>query len=227
MIKKTIFLKGVIIIIIGFSIFSFLKISKEIFNKKEETSIVKKDSIKQEEIKNISKESISKKIVLNDSIFIWDDKKFEWTSQKEPIKSKNSLPKESLKIDYNLKPFEIDWKILTEVHYKQKYFEELDMIAYAPIFHENLNFLHEKEVVVKGFVIPLEGVETPIALSSNPFSSCFFCGQASPASVISVYVKEKNKRYKTDDYKKFKGTLYLNYDDPNNFYYILRNAVEQ
>ncbi len=100
------------------------------------------------------------------------------------------------------------------------------MVAYAPIFNSNLEFLHEKEVIVEGFVIPLEDNQNPIALSSNPFSSCFFCGQASPASVISVYLKNEKKRYKTDDFKKFKGIIYLNYDDPNNFYYILREAIE-
>jgi len=39
-------------------------------------------------------------------------------------------------------------------------------------------------------------------------------------------MKDGTKRYEIDDFKTFKGTLHLNYDDPNEFIYILKNAVE-
>ena len=39
-------------------------------------------------------------------------------------------------------------------------------------------------------------------------------------------MKKNKKTYKIDDFKKFKGTLHLNYDDPNEFYYILKDAEE-
>ena len=43
---------------------------------------------------------------------------------------------------------------------------------------------------------------------------------------MTMYFKEKGSRYKMDDFKKFKGILHLNQDDPNEFYYILKDAEE-
>jgi len=123
-------------------------------------------------------------------------------------------------------PIEVDWWVLINIEYKLKYFEELDMEMYSPVFSEAVQELHGKEVVVKGYVIPFDEEEELLSLSFNPYASCFFCGKASPASVISMYLKDEKRRYKMDDFLKFKGTLYLNHDDPNEFYYILRNAEE-
>lgn len=124
-------------------------------------------------------------------------------------------------------PIEIDWRVLLNIEYKLKYFKELDMKMYAPVFSEAVTALHGKEVIIEGFVIPFDEEAEVLSLSFNPYASCFFCGKASPASIISMYLKNKRKRYKMDDFKKFKGTLYLNHDDPNEFYYILREAEEQ
>jgi hypothetical protein len=128
--------------------------------------------------------------------------------------------------DATEEPIEIEWQLLMDIEYELKYFEELDMDMYAPLFPQKIKALHEKEVIIVGFVLPFEKEWDVLALSANPFASCFFCGQASPASIISMYLKDKKKRYKMDDFKKFKGTLHLNEDDPDEFYYILRDAEE-
>ncbi len=124
-------------------------------------------------------------------------------------------------------PIEVDWRVLINIEYKLKYFEDLDMEMYSPVFTEAVKELHGKEVVIKGYVIPFDEEEDLLSLSFNPYANCFFCGKASPASVISMYLKDSRKRYKMDDFKKFRGTLYLNHNDPNEFYYILREAEEQ
>jgi hypothetical protein len=124
-------------------------------------------------------------------------------------------------------PIEILWTELEDIDYELKYFEELDMEIYSPIFPPKIRALHEKQVVIKGYVIPFDADKELLSLSANPYASCFFCGAASPASVMSMYLKNKRKRYKMDDFKTFSGTLYLNSDDPNQFYYILRDAVEE
>jgi hypothetical protein len=123
-------------------------------------------------------------------------------------------------------PIRADWKVLMDIDYKLQYYKEFNMEIYAPIFTKAVKKLHGKEVIIDGHVIPLDVKQEMIALSYNPYSSCFFCGQASPASVISLHLKDKSKRYKKDSFKKFRGTLYLNQDDPDEFYYILRDAVE-
>ena len=114
-----------------------------------------------------------------------------------------------------------------DINYELRYFKELDMEIYAPVFSEAVKALDGKEVILEGFVLVFDEEPDLLSLSANPYASCFFCGKASPASVISMYLKKKRKRYKMDDFKKFRGTLHLNHDDPNEFYYILRNATEE
>ncbi|MEO0788838.1 MAG: hypothetical protein AAFY36_09260 [Bacteroidota bacterium] len=122
---------------------------------------------------------------------------------------------------------ELDWRFLVDIEYELKYFEELDMEVYVPIFDEVHQALDGQEVVIEGYVIPFDLDGNFLSLSYNPYASCFFCGKASPASVMSLYVRDEDKRYQVDDFKKFRGTLHLNYDDPNEFYYILRDAREE
>jgi len=123
-------------------------------------------------------------------------------------------------------PIELKWEDLIDIKYKIRYFETLDMNVEAPVFGNAQKALDGKEVIITGFVIPFDEDTEYLSLSANPYASCFFCGNASPASVISMYMKTGDKRYKMDDYKTFKGTLHLNYDDPNEFIYILKGAVE-
>lgn len=121
-------------------------------------------------------------------------------------------------------PINVEWQTLISISYKLKYFPELETEMYSPVFSDRVKALDRKEIMIKGFVIPFDEFSDTLALSANPFASCFFCGKASPASVISMYLQDKGKRYKVDDVRTFRGNLYLNYDDPNEYYYILRNA---
>jgi hypothetical protein len=123
-------------------------------------------------------------------------------------------------------PIVVKWEELIDINYKVRYFESLDMDISAPVFGQAQKSLDGKEVIITGFVIPFDENMKYLSLSANPYASCFFCGGASAASVISMYMKDGTKRYEIDDFKTFKGTLHLNYDDPNEFIYILKNAVE-
>lgn len=135
-------------------------------------------------------------------------------------------------LTYNLshfdqeEPIELKWDDLIDINYKVRYFESLDMDVSAPVFGNAQKALDGKEVIIEGFVIPFDEDMKYLSLSANPYASCFFCGNASPASVISMYMKDGTKRYQIDDFKTFKGRLHLNYDDPNEFIYILKDAVE-
>ncbi len=158
-----------------------------------------------------------------DSIYVWEGGYF-YTIDKEVSKTyrKEASKPKVLSSD----PIEINWQDLLNIEYELRYFADHDMEAYAPLFTEKVEAYHEQEVIIEGFIIPIDETENLMALSMNPFASCFFCGNASPASVISLYLKKDSKRYKTDDYKRFKGTMYLNEDDLRDFYYILRDAEE-
>ncbi len=170
---------------------------------------------------------LKKDYFVNDSIYVWNDSLFDWIAR--DVMQLNTSEKEDVIINSIISsndPIEIDWEVLMDIEYKLRYFSEIDMEIYSPVFSEAAKSLDKKTVTIKGFVIPFDEEEDLVALSLNPYSSCFFCGKASPASVISLYIKKKGKRYKIDDFKKFKGTLHLNQDDPNEFYYILRDAEE-
>lgn len=161
----------------------------------------------------------------DETIYRWDEQLTDWVPAEELKEFQAQL------VDYTSDvqssgPIELDWKVLMNIEYKLKYFEQVDAEMYAPVFGNAVKSLDGKEVIIEGFVIPLDQEGEILSLSFNPYASCFFCGKASPASVVSMYLKNKSKRYYVDDFRKFKGTLHLNFDDPNEFYYILRNAKE-
>ncbi len=163
---------------------------------------------------------------VDDNIYRWDDELIDWVMTEQTQGFQAQLVNTSAVNHPMSKPIEVDWKVLMDIEYRLKYFAEIDMEMYAPVFPEAVKALNGKEVIIEGFVIPFDEEGEFLSLSYNPYASCFFCGKASPASVISMYLKDKRKRYKMDDFKKFKGTLHLNHDDPDEFYYILRNAKE-
>ena len=163
---------------------------------------------------------------IDDNLYRWDEQIMDWIVV-NGISDFNTQLVNYTANEHSLSdPIEVDWKVLMDIQYKLQYFKELDMEIYAPVFSNAVKALHGKEVIIEGYVIPFDEDEEVLSLSYNPYASCFFCGKASPASVMSLYLKE-SKRYKVDDFKKFRGTLYLNHDDPNEFYYILREAKEE
>ena len=192
-------------------------------NKYQETST----SVGQEKKLTSQETSLEKDSFIDEHTYRWDVQTMDWVQINE---TQNFLAQ---LVNYNTNeysltsPIEVDWKVLMDIKYRLKYFSEIDMEIYAPVFSRAVKALHGKEVIIEGYVIPIDEEEEILSLSFNPYASCFFCGKGSPASVISMYLNDNNKRYKIDDFKKFRGKLYLNHDDPNEFYYILRDAKEE
>lgn len=164
---------------------------------------------------------------VNDTIYRWDDESVDWVVAEETQNFQARFVNYSGDDQSLSKPVKVDWKVLMDIQYRLQYFAEIDMEMYAPVFTKAVEALHEKQVIIEGFVIPFDEEGELLALSYNPYASCFFCGKASPASVVSMYLKDKRKRYKVDDFKKFSGILHLNQDNPDEFYYILRDVVEE
>ncbi len=79
-------------------------------------------------------------------------------------------------------------------------------------------------VSVEGFAIPLDPGGKQITLSANPYSACFFCGKAGPASIMTVLFSNAEKGLHTDDYIYLTGRMRLNYADPSQPYYTLEHA---
>lgn len=159
------------------------------------------------------------------TIYKWDEEVFDWVEIGELERLNHPSNAEIDGIDPKITP-KLEWETLMNILYQLKYYPELDFSVYAPVFGPNLESLDGQQVVVEGFIIPVDEEEGIWALSAFPVASCFFCGQASPASVLSVYFSEENKRkrYETGDKLSLTGTLDLNHDDPVELYYIIREA---
>ncbi|MEM7104720.1 MAG: hypothetical protein AAF502_16405 [Bacteroidota bacterium] len=164
---------------------------------------------------------------VDETIFRWDETVIDWVKVEDTTAGMEEMIKYPVAIKAKEEPIELDWNLLMNIEYRLRYFAQIDMEMYAPVFGNEIEELDGKEVVIEGFVIPIDHEGELLSLSHYPFASCFFCGKASPASVISMYLKNQRKRYKMDDFIKFRGTLHLNYDDPDEFYYILRDAREE
>ncbi|MCS6822155.1 MAG: hypothetical protein NZ551_09835 [Microscillaceae bacterium] len=112
------------------------------------------------------------------------------------------------------------WQTLMTVKYR--YVNDV----YIPTFNPQIQAFHNKEVVIKGYIYPLE--EAPqhsfFMLSYYPASSCFFCGAAGPETVIEVNAI-KPVKYSLKPIK-LKGILKLNADDPQRLFYILNKAEQ-
>ena len=118
----------------------------------------------------------------------------------------------------------IDWKLLGKVTFKDTYNKQLEAWYLIPQFDEKIKSLEGKQVIIKGYIIPLDAAGNYYALSAYPFSACFFCGGAGPESVMQLHFENPPKRYKTDEVIQLSGILALNKDGLEDFTYILNQA---
>lgn len=125
-----------------------------------------------------------------------------------------------------LAPAKITWEMLRDVTFQKKWDADQGMFVLHPKFGDKIKAYAGKEVILTGYMIPVDIDANYYVLSANPFAACFFCGQSGPESVASIKFKKINKRYNTDDRITIKGTFRLNVDDINELNYILDN-VEQ
>ncbi len=113
------------------------------------------------------------------------------------------------------------WKTLSKISYKKEYDELMGFKIDKPVFSESVRSLENKEVTIKGYVIPVEGYKShkEFIFSAYPYSMCFFCGGAGPETVMEVEALEGIK-YSADAIV-IKGILKLNDKDINRLMYKL------
>lgn len=119
----------------------------------------------------------------------------------------------------------LQWKTMEGIGFTEKYVKDLEETFKFPVFTSYIKSLNGKTVEVEGYLIPFDKSGKEVALSANPYAACFFCGKAGPASIMILKLKIPNTKLKTDMYKTVTGRLKLNFDDPEEFYYILEDAV--
>ena len=116
------------------------------------------------------------------------------------------------------------WKTLSKLTYKKQYDEMLGFKVDVPVFSDEIKKLEGKEVVIQGYIIPVEGYKShkEFIFSAYPYNMCFFCGGAGPETVMEIVAK-KPVPYTADPIK-LKGRLELNATDINRLMYALRDA---
>ena len=116
------------------------------------------------------------------------------------------------------------WKTLSKISYKKEYDELMGFKIDKPVFSESVKSLDNKEVTIKGYIIPVEGYKShkEFIFSAFPYSMCFFCGGAGPETVMEVEAVEGVK-YSADAVY-LTGILKLNDKDINRLMYKLVNT---
>ena len=118
------------------------------------------------------------------------------------------------------------WALFQRVAFKEKLNREYGLYFFYPEFTEELKALKGKEVVLKGFYIPLDLQSSQtLILSKYPMAECFFCGAAGPESVAVIYLRSKPPRIKVDQIVEVRGILDLNASDVEEMTFIIRNAT--
>ena len=118
----------------------------------------------------------------------------------------------------------ITWELLKNVEFDEVWSEEFQAYYMVPKFSNAVKAMDGKEVQIRGFIIPVDIVQDYYVLSANPYSSCFFCGQAGPESVMEIEMIKKYEGLRMDQVITFKGRLKLNVDDIYQLNYILQDA---
>ena len=120
----------------------------------------------------------------------------------------------------------ISWIDLSDVTFEDRFYEEVKSYLLYPKFGERILAMEHKPVTLAGFVISAQADSGVYVLSANPLASCFFCGAAGPESVVQLNLQEDQRRFQTDEWVTFKGTLELNDSDIDQLNYILDEAAE-
>ncbi len=117
---------------------------------------------------------------------------------------------------------QLAWEVLADIDWEKKYNPAQKQTFSYPKFPPSLYGWQGKEVIVKGYLLPVDVGGKYVVLSRFPVESCFFCGGAGPESVMQVYMKNPfqiRRKMVT-----FKGRLRLNDTDLENLIYILEAA---
>ena len=119
----------------------------------------------------------------------------------------------------------ITWEVLKDIEFQEVWSEEFNAVYMVPKFGSKVKSLDNKKVQIRGYVIPVDVLADYYVLSANPYSSCFFCGQAGPESVMEIQLSKQYAGLRMDKIITVQGKLRLNADDILQLNYILEDAI--
>ena len=112
----------------------------------------------------------------------------------------------------------LEWSVLSNVEWIW------DSNFYRVNFNEKQKELDGKEMIIEGFMFPLEYTRqhSNFLVSSSPMTDCFFCGPGEAESM--VYIRTTNPVDYTRSIMAVKGTFKLVSDASMGIIYELENA---
>jgi hypothetical protein len=78
-----------------------------------------------------------------------------------------------------------------------------------PLFEDSLKALADKEVMLKGYMLPLTVDNDRFILSRYPFYNCYFCGNAGRETVVELHPQADDWEFDIDEKVKVRGVLKL------------------
>ena len=118
----------------------------------------------------------------------------------------------------------ITWDQLADVRFEETYDEGTGTFYDKPVFGSMIQSMEGREVKITGYVIPMDVNLNVYVVSRFPFSSCFFCGNAGPETVVDLQMTNKSITFKNDDRRTFCGRLKLNAGKYSELPYILEEV---
>lgn len=119
----------------------------------------------------------------------------------------------------------VTWDQLTDVRFSKSYDAAMGIEMLEAQFGPSLKALEGKEIMIKGYIIPLDPLGTQYVISRNPMASCFFCGGSGPETVAELRLHPKSiRRYQTDEMLSFKGVLELHEKNNSSLNYVILSA---
>lgn len=115
------------------------------------------------------------------------------------------------------------WAVLGRVSFAQSGGDVLTMNMAPPSYSKEVRALEGKEIIIRGYVIPMDFGDDYLVISANPFATCFFCGGAGPETVMEVYLSEP-REFSKDEQVTVRGILKLNRGEVEHLTYMLRDA---
>jgi hypothetical protein len=118
-------------------------------------------------------------------------------------------------------PDTIHWSILEKLEFVPSQHKEYGEV-YLPKFSKNITKLANKEVVIRGYLVPVD--KTTWALSKTTYASCFFCGKAGPETVMGLEFKDDPGKLKMDANVYIKGKFIINGKNVDDWMYSIKGA---
>jgi hypothetical protein len=121
---------------------------------------------------------------------------------------------------------EMNWEQFANVTFIDSWSEKYKMKTQKPVFDVALKKYNGKQISIAGFLIPITTYGNEYVLSANPYSGCYFCGNAGIESIIGLKFAGKDIQFKTDRFSTIEGKLELRETSDNEFIYFLHNSKE-